>query len=522
MHDKQLAHPAIRRMLIAALLSAVTWPLLTGFSFTPASLVPVLVIATGVAGFVAPELGIALSLGLAALPILAADIAIGIAFLLGAAALFPFLTRSSGTVYILVSGALVSAALGPVWIIAPLAGLLLGPAAGAGAAVLGCLSVQGAATLTAHTHLGMVASATTGPGLAAMSTPPADLIGLAWLPSAVEALDPTPLMAMLPTAARLPLVIGQAVVWACGAVAAGVIVRPPGHRNRAASAVAGVAAGVMVTALGHVAVLGMYGALPEASAVGAFTTSLLLAVSAVAVREWVFPPTVRVRRAAPSHTARTESDVDELLTAIAAAEGELASKHVTSATVLISDMLAFTALTEMEGSLVSAQVVHQQRELLLPIIAGQGGRGAAAGGDGLVAAFADSLAAVSAAIAMQQALASYNLSAPAGQKIMVRIGIAHGEVVVDRAGRPFIGEAINRAARIMQLADGGEVCVSSDIAEAADLSGLATEARGTHELRNISEPVEVSAILVGSAPAPRVSSPAARATQCPPNAKAPA
>ncbi|MDY0088003.1 MAG: adenylate/guanylate cyclase domain-containing protein [Coriobacteriia bacterium] len=508
----------VHRGLVGMVYFALTWPLLLTLSFTPAPLIPLLAAATGIAGFISPDLGVALSLGLVALPLLAADVFTGMVFLLCAAVFFPFLARRSGTVYLLIGGAVVLAAAGPVWAIAALAGFLLGPAAGAGAAALACLCVQAAAILAAHTHVGMVASAAAGPGLAGITSPPADLIGLAWLASSVQALDPAPLLGVLPAGDAIPLIIGQVAAWVGGAAVAGLLVRPARHPRRAASALIAVAAGVTTTALAHVAVLGMNDALPDSGVRSAFAASLALGLSAVVLREWIFPPAPRPGTVARS--SRPHRDVDALLQTIAQAEDELTSKHVTTATVLITDMQAFSALTESAGSLVSARVIQRQRKLLLPIVAAYCGNGVPAGGDGLVAAFADPLAAVRAAIAMQESLAAHNRSATPGQEIVVRAGIARGEVVVDCDGRPFVGEAINLAARIMQLADGGEVYVSRDVADTVAPFDIATEPRGLHELHNISGQVEVAVVTS------RLHVPAhettVSATKGPSNVKAPA
>lgn len=484
----------IQRGLTGVVLSALMWPLLSRLSFTPAALIPLVAAATGIAAFISLDLGVALSLGLLALPLLAADVVTGIAFLLGVAVAFPFLTRESGVVHLVVLSALVFSTAGPLWAVAAVAGVLLGPAAGAGAAALACLCVQAAAILAGQAHFGMIASATSGIGIENIGSPPADLIGLGWLPSSVQALDPGPLLAVLPSGDAMPLVLGQAAAWVGGALVAGLIVRPAGHPHRRLSALIAVVAGVATTALAHLAVLGANDALPISGTSRTFALSFALGVSAIALREWVFPPKIRQRRSVVRSSA-VDSGVSDLLKSMALAEEELTSRHVTTTTVLITDMQAFTALTESAGSLVSAQVIQRQLRLLLPVIEAHGGNGTPAGGDGVVASFADSLAAVRAAIGMQESLAAHNQTVTPGQEIVVRAGIARGDVVVDSEGRPFVGEAINLAARIMQLADGGEIYLSRDVADAIASSDIATEPRGSHELHNISGRVEVARVI---------------------------
>jgi adenylate cyclase len=84
----------------------------------------------------------------------------------------------------------------------------------------------------------------------------------------------------------------------------------------------------------------------------------------------------------------------------------------------------------------------------------------------------------------------------------VGIGIARGEAVVGNVGSPhymsytMIGNAVNTAARLMQMAQMGEALVSGEFFEA--IRPLVPEdrvaSRGPMTLRGKSEPVQVYAI----------------------------
>ena len=74
------------------------------------------------------------------------------------------------------------------------------------------------------------------------------------------------------------------------------------------------------------------------------------------------------------------------------------------------------------------------------------------------------------------------------------MGLHHGPAV-ERNG-DYFGAAVNLAARVSSAAGGGEVFVSgSTAALVPDLEGVVYESRGRHELRNVSEPVELFAVL---------------------------
>ncbi|MDH4140347.1 MAG: adenylate/guanylate cyclase domain-containing protein, partial [Coriobacteriia bacterium] len=124
-----------------------------------------------------------------------------------------------------------------------------------------------------------------------------------------------------------------------------------------------------------------------------------------------------------------------------------------------------------------------------------GGHGKSTGGDGLVAAFDSSSEAVRAAITMQRTLEEYNAAHASERKIVIRVGVATGEVVLDKGGRPFIGNALNLAARVMNLGDGGQVFTTRQVIDDANAPGILAHSHGEFELKNIAEPIQVMEVL---------------------------
>jgi predicted ATPase/class 3 adenylate cyclase len=82
-------------------------------------------------------------------------------------------------------------------------------------------------------------------------------------------------------------------------------------------------------------------------------------------------------------------------------------------------------------------------------------------GDGMHAAFADPLDGLNAALLIQQAVA--DAGATNGVLLKIRCGLHVG--VVERRDNDFFGRAVNRAARIMSIANGGQVLLSQAIVE---------------------------------------------------------
>jgi hypothetical protein len=277
------------RWVNGGLFATATWLALDALAISPGALTPLLALMTGVAAVVAPQLAVGLAIGLVSIPLLAADLMAGLVFLLAAVLLFPFLCRESGGVFLMLAYAVVFAFAGPIWAVAALAGLMLGASEGAAAAALAFLVVQWTALLSGRSYVGMVASGSTGTGLAGLGTPQPDLLAFGWLPAATDALGTEALIGLLPSPGFLPVILLQAAAWAAGAAVAGSLLRSASSPYRKISALAAAGAGTAVAAIGHMVVLGAYDALPAGTATAALSTSIVLALAVTAIREWVFP-----------------------------------------------------------------------------------------------------------------------------------------------------------------------------------------------------------------------------------------
>jgi predicted ATPase len=109
----------------------------------------------------------------------------------------------------------------------------------------------------------------------------------------------------------------------------------------------------------------------------------------------------------------------------------------------------------------------------------------ATGGDGFAVAFARAGDALACAVEVQRALGEAGLPA-------VRMGVHTGEA--EERGGDYFGPALNRAARIMSLAHGGQVVISS-VTEGIVRDRLPDEVRlvdlGEHRLSDLSRPERV-------------------------------
>jgi len=107
-------------------------------------------------------------------------------------------------------------------------------------------------------------------------------------------------------------------------------------------------------------------------------------------------------------------------------------------------------------------------------------------GDGFLATFDGPARAVRCAAAI------INRMRPLG--IAVRAGLHTGEVQIEHD--EVCGIAVNIAARIAELAGGGEILVSGTVRDLVSGSGLGFDDRGDHALKGLPEPMRLYAAKV--------------------------
>ncbi|GAY17723.1 adenylate/guanylate cyclase domain-containing protein [Mycobacterium sp. shizuoka-1] len=155
--------------------------------------------------------------------------------------------------------------------------------------------------------------------------------------------------------------------------------------------------------------------------------------------------------------------------------------------VMFSDIEESTALNERIGDRAWVKLIGSHDRLVRRLVTAHDGHVVKSQGDGFMVAFADPVAAVSCAVAIQRAL-QRDAKKPRHNSIRVRIGIHMGKSV--RRGDDLFGRNVAMAARVAGQADGGEILVSETVRTAvgdrhdfddgrdAELKGFG----GTHRL----------------------------------------
>lgn len=493
-------HAGILPWLRALAFGATALASLMALPFYPLPVAAGLALAVALAGRFMPELGVLAVVIALAVPLAAANLVAGALFLVIGVSTIQYLTERQSRVYLVLALAFLGTLAGVPWAVVAAAGLLMGASEGAVAALFACLVIELAGIVVGKAAFGVVGTAGNHPGVvdtAYLRTIVSPLT-FGWLGAAFARIDINGFLASVVGVKDLVTLVGQPVVWAVGAAVTGFVVRPVGDPRRPVTALAGAAAGVAVLVAGTIALGALAGSHIQITTVAVSgALSLVAAAGVAALSEWVFTPSnvESEKPVRPTHMSTEDADVDDLLRMISSAEEELASKHTGMRTVLMTDMKSFSQMTQDLGSQETAKRVQRHRDLLLPIVEGHGGKGKSTGGDGLLAAFDSPPSALVAAVEMQRTLDAYNRSRPGEEPILVRIGVAEGEAVLDRGGKPFLGDALNLAARIMSLADGEQVFTSRGVFERGGQLPYGGVDHGEFRLKNISAPVDVVEVL---------------------------
>jgi adenylate cyclase len=160
------------------------------------------------------------------------------------------------------------------------------------------------------------------------------------------------------------------------------------------------------------------------------------------------------------------------------------------AAILALDVVGFSRLTGIDEEGTLAVLKAHRRDLIDPTVMAARGRIIKTTGDGLLAEFSSSVAAVRCAVMIQQGMGERNAGVPADRRMALRIGVHVGDVVVDEAD--LLGDGVNIAARLEGVADPGGVAISEDVwRQVQGKVGAAFADAGEVRLKNIAAPVRV-------------------------------
>ncbi|TBY93220.1 adenylate/guanylate cyclase domain-containing protein [Rhizobium leguminosarum bv. viciae] len=166
-------------------------------------------------------------------------------------------------------------------------------------------------------------------------------------------------------------------------------------------------------------------------------------------------------------------------------------------TIFCADVQDYTRLmgTDEEGTLAS---LKRCREAMGRLIESHGGRVINTWGAGLIADFPSVVEAVRAAVDTQNELAGFNARRPADGRMLFRIGINLGDVIVE--GDDIYGDGVNIAARLQASAAAGGIVISSSVYDQVrNKVAVGFEFLGPLMVKNVDEGVPSYAVKIGDA-----------------------
>ena len=162
------------------------------------------------------------------------------------------------------------------------------------------------------------------------------------------------------------------------------------------------------------------------------------------------------------------------------------------AAIVAADVAGYSRLMGLD-EVGTARALREHRKETDELVARHGGRLVKTTGDGVLLEFASVVDAVECAVAMQAVMAERNQGVPDDRRMLFRIGINLGDILIE--GDDILGDGVNVAARLEGIAEPGGICISSSAYEqvrgkvAVEFTDL-----GDQPLKNIARPIRAFAL----------------------------
>jgi adenylate cyclase len=167
----------------------------------------------------------------------------------------------------------------------------------------------------------------------------------------------------------------------------------------------------------------------------------------------------------------------------------------------MADVAGYSRLMEADEAGTVAALNKYRSEILAPLVAKHKGRIVKLMGDGALLEFTSAVNSIRCAVELQQALAAANEHVPERIRIMLRIGINLGDVVVE--GDDIYGDGVNITARLEAMAEPGGICISDSLyRQVHGKVDFHFDDLGEQAFKNIAGLVKVYRLRQTDAPAP--------------------
>jgi class 3 adenylate cyclase/pimeloyl-ACP methyl ester carboxylesterase len=171
------------------------------------------------------------------------------------------------------------------------------------------------------------------------------------------------------------------------------------------------------------------------------------------------------------------------------------------AAIFVADVVAYSRLMECDEEATAVRL-RTYRKAIDELIGCHQGRVFGSAGDSVIAEFASPVEAVRCATEVQQELESRNRALAGDRRMRFRIGINLGDVMVE--GDDLLGEGVNIAARLQEIAEPGGICVSQQVVDQVESKvEAAFEDLGERRVKNITRPLRVYGVRFHEGAGPR-------------------
>ncbi len=165
------------------------------------------------------------------------------------------------------------------------------------------------------------------------------------------------------------------------------------------------------------------------------------------------------------------------------------------AAIFAADLVGYSRLMGQDEAGTRARFNAQLDEVVRPAIDQHRGRLFKTMGDGFLVEFFSVVDAVQCAFDIQTTIAAKQNQELDDRRMLLRIGIHLGDVIVE--GEDIHGDGVNISARLEELAEPGGICVSRSVVEQVEGKlDVDFDDMGEPELKNIDRPVRVSRVVL--------------------------
>ena len=162
--------------------------------------------------------------------------------------------------------------------------------------------------------------------------------------------------------------------------------------------------------------------------------------------------------------------------------------------ILAADVAGYSRLMERDEAGTLEALKSRRRNILAPLLTEHHGRIVKLMGDGVLVEFGSAVIAVQCAVDLQRRMDEANAGLAEDRRILLRIGINLGDVIVE--GGDLYGEGVNIAARLQAMAVPGGICLSQTMVNhVSNKVEVQFEDLGERKLKNLDRPVRVYRVV---------------------------